>query len=141
MTGYIQKKPIMAIPNLNVKWVTYPVEWDGEMTDEMLMGVIKLALQRNFLINGSLEGAALRIGHVQAESELLSATIIWFKACGDPSIYPNIINRDTLRSSSSDNQQQQSQEQQQPFEIICISDDDDNDDGFDDDNDDDNVDK
>ncbi|XP_074100477.1 uncharacterized protein LOC141528448 [Cotesia typhae] len=130
----------MAIPNLNVEWVTYPVEWEGEMTDEMLMGVIKLALQRNFLINGSLEGAALRIAHVQAESKLLSATIIWFKACGDPSTHPNIINRNTLRSSSSsDSQQQQSQEQQRPFEIICISDDDD--DGFDDDDDDDIVDK
>ncbi|XP_074111327.1 uncharacterized protein LOC141535349 [Cotesia typhae] len=124
----------MTLPNLNVDLIISPVEWEIELSNFVLMDVIKLALQRQFILTGNLNGAKITIANVSAESVMILESTVWFKVDRDSSTFPYIISREELFSSGfqellvQQHQQCQQQQQQQkkpsPIEVIYLSDDD-----------------
>ncbi|KAH0548513.1 hypothetical protein KQX54_002522 [Cotesia glomerata] len=89
----------MALPNLNVDLIISPVEWEIELTNFVLMDVMKLALQRQFILTGNLNGAKITIPDVSEESVMILEKIVWFKVDRDSSTFPYIISREELFSS------------------------------------------
>ncbi|XP_044583362.1 uncharacterized protein LOC123274928 [Cotesia glomerata] len=126
----------MALPNLNVDLIISPVEWEIELSNFVLMDVMKLALQRQFILTGNLNGAKITIADVSAESVMILEKTVWFKVDRDSSTFPYIISREELFSSGfqeqlvqqhqqcQQRQQQQQQKKPQPIEVIYLSDDD-----------------
>ncbi|XP_074100584.1 uncharacterized protein LOC141528438 [Cotesia typhae] len=124
----------MAVPNLDVEFIISPVEWEMEMSSLVLMNIMKLALQRQFILTGDLNGAKITIANVSAESMMITEKTVWFKVDLDFSTFPYIINREELFTSEFQQQllqrhqqRQQQQQQQQRVEVIYLSDDDDDD--------------
>ncbi|KAH0537165.1 hypothetical protein KQX54_000581, partial [Cotesia glomerata] len=118
----------MALPNLNVDLIISPVEWEIELSNFVLMDVMKLALQRQFILTGNLNGAKITIADVSAESVMILEKTVWFKVDRDSSTFPYIISREELFSSGfqeqlvqqhqqcQQRQQQQQQKKPQPIE-------------------------